>query len=318
MVFSLSLNICKLMTVFFKIWPKSLKEFKRKSLICRYWDSNLRLFINQNQKCSILHTSSKSTIQHPNTIFIDSVHLHWGKNIGELTVVKKWNMVVEKNTSYATFVQDISDYAQIFPIKSLKPEKSFDSMIINMSILPSHWQLLRKSTQAGYLAASVLHNWHQWLKSVCKVPCQLWPCAIRSYLLESLRSCRKRQWLRQSTAGGSKDDYWFISILSAGPSPYQQDPALIDPALENADMDIPGGNVNVFRGQQSSECMPCFDGTMLVKRFSCKGQYPFWILSYGSQRGGRTETFLAPSKRAGLRARTLTPFNIVVGGIILR
>ena len=90
-----------------------------------------------------------------------------------------------------------------------------------------------------------------------------------------------------------------IPFCSLTPSAAARAAAAADPALCNSDA-----------GSRASA--QCFDASVLAAGFQCQWSYPFAVWSYGTE---RNVSVLPPPPK--VRRRSLTPFNNVIGGIVL-
>ena len=191
-----------------------------------------------------------------------------------------------------TPTRDIIDYAQISQTSGLNPSKSFDYQY-------------GVPAEAIATVAQINRQLHQYCTIDNDGSAQFATCPAVYDPQQFAAILRNRYGLAgnisvsQGTARKTVVSFPFCTLT---PPMNKPDPALVDPAFCVDDL------WNVSATLPSA----CFSGGVLAKRFACNGRYPFSIWSYGPP---RNVTVLPPL--AKFRARTLTPFNNVIGSIIL-
>ena len=197
-----------------------------------------------------------------------------------------------ENIFHDTPTRDISDYAQISKVDSLKPQKSFNYQYGDPA-------------ESIATVAQINRQLHQYCTIDNDGSAQFASCPANYDPVLFGAILRNRYGLAGNISvsqGTVKKTIVSFPYCSLTPPRNTPDPALVDPKLCRDDA------FNLTAGQPST----CFDGGQLSRRYACKSRYPFSIWSFGSPRNVSVRPPVA-----SFRARTLTPFNNVIGGIIL-
>ena len=193
-----------------------------------------------------------------------------------------------------TPARDVADYAQIARTGGLRPNKSFDYQYGDPA-------------EAIATVAQINRQMHQYCTIDNDGSAPFAACPPNYDPVRFGAALRNRYGLAGNISvsqGTVKRTIVTFPFCALSPTPDGLDQALIDPQYCR---ETPG---TAAANEQQDTCL---DGAQLSERFSCKRRYPFSIWGFGSELRN-VSVRPAPSN---LRVRTLTPFNNVIGGIIL-
>jgi hypothetical protein len=195
-----------------------------------------------------------------------------------------------------TATRDIADYAQIARTGGLRPNKSYDYQYGDPA-------------EAIATVAQINRQLHQY----CTIDNDGSPpfasCPLNYDPLQFGAILRNRYGLAGKVSvslGATKKTIVSFPFCNLSPTlkGSESSPARIDPRFCTDD---------VLNNKSVDEQNMCFDGAALSRTFSCQRRYPFSIWAFGPE---RRNVSIRPSS-GRVRAKTLTPFNNIVGGIIL-
>ena len=196
---------------------------------------------------------------------------------------------------HETPTRDVLDYARVALSSSLKPNKLFEYQYGD-------------AAEALASVAQINRQLHQYCTIDNDGSAQFASCPANYDPVLFGAILRNRYGLKGNISvsqGTSMKAIMSFPFCSLTPNLDTPDPALIDPKFCSVD------DSNPSSGPVTEKC---FDGKVLSNRFGCKWRYPFSIWSYGPP---RNISIRPQPELASFQARTLTPFNNVIGGIIV-